>query len=41
MESLIARKLNMFPDDHRQTVSARVVAVGKGFRIEVASATLA
>ena len=40
MESLIARKLKMFPDDHRQIVSARVVAVGNGFRIEVASATL-
>ncbi len=41
MESLIARKLKMFPDDHRQIVSARVVAVGNGFRIEVVSATLA
>ena len=40
MESLIARRLKMFPDDHRQIVSARVVAVGNGFRIEVASATL-
>jgi hypothetical protein len=40
MESLIARKLKMFPDDHRQVVSARVVTVGNGFRIEVASATL-
>jgi hypothetical protein len=40
VESLIARKLRMFPDDHRQIVSARVVAVGNGFRIEVASTTL-
>ncbi len=40
MESLIARKLKMFPDDHRQIVSARVVSVENGFRIEVASATL-
>ena len=40
MESLIERKLKMFPDDHRQIVSARVVMVGKDYRIEVASATL-
>ncbi len=40
LESLIERKLKMFPDDHRQVVSARVVTVGNGFRIEVASATL-
>ena len=40
MESLIARKLKMFPDDHRQIVSARVVMVGNAFRIEVSSATL-
>ena len=40
MESLIERKLKMFPDDHRQIVSARVVMVGKDCRIEVASATL-
>ena len=40
MESLIERKLKMFPDDHRQIVSARVVMVGKEYRIEVASATL-
>ena len=40
MESLIERKLIMFPDDHRQIVSARVVMVGKEYRIEVASATL-
>ena len=40
MELLIERKLKMFPDDKRQIVSARVVMVGKDYRIEVASATL-
>ena len=40
MESLMERKLVMFPDDKRQIVSARVVMVGKDYRIEVASATL-
>ena len=40
MESLIERKLKMFPDDHRQIVSAKVVMVGNDYRIEVASATL-
>ena len=38
METLIERKLTMFPDDHRQIVNARVVMVGADFRIEVASA---
>jgi hypothetical protein len=38
MESLIERKLQMFPDDLRQIVSANVVMVGKDYRIEVASA---
>ena len=37
MELLIERKLRMFPDDQRQIVSARVVMVGTGYRIEVAS----
>ncbi len=40
MESLISRKLRMFPDDQRQIVSATVVKVGDGFRIDVVSATL-
>ena len=40
MESLIERKLEMFPDDKRQIVSAKVVMVGTDYRIEVASATL-
>jgi len=38
METLIERKLRMFPDDRRQIVDARVVPVGADFRIEVASA---
>ena len=40
MELLIERKLQMFPQDQRQIVSARVVMVGTKYRIEVASATL-
>ena len=40
VRKLSERKLKMFPDDHRQIVSARVVMVGNAFRIEVASATL-
>ena len=40
MESLIARKLKVFPDDHRQIVGARVVMVGNAYRIEVASVTV-
>ena len=40
MELLIERKLELFPDDHRQIVNARVVKVGSEYRIEVASATL-
>jgi hypothetical protein len=39
MESLIGRKLELFPKDQRQIVGARVVMVGDDFRIEVASAT--
>jgi hypothetical protein len=38
MESLIGRKVELFPLDQRQIVSARVVTVGADFRIEVASA---
>jgi hypothetical protein len=38
MESLIERKLQMFPDDLRQIVNAKVVMVGEDYRIEVASA---
>ena len=38
METLIERKLDMFPEDNRQIVDARVVPVGAYFRIEVASA---
>jgi hypothetical protein len=40
MELLIERKLELFPDDHRQIVNARVLKVGSEYRIEVASATL-
>jgi hypothetical protein len=40
MESLMERKLEMFSEDKRQIVSAKVVMVGKDYRIEVASATL-
>ena len=40
MESLMERKLELFPDDKRQIVSARVVMVGKDYRIEVESANL-
>ena len=40
MQSLIERKLELFPEDKRQIVSAKVVMVGKDYRIEVASATL-
>ena len=37
---LIERKLELFPEDKRQIVSARVVMVGKDYRIEVESANL-
>ena len=40
MASLIERKLQMFPEDRRQIVSAKVVMVGNDYRIEVTSATL-
>ena len=40
MESLIERKLKMFPNDQRQIVSARVLKIENAHRIEVASATL-
>ena len=40
MESLMERKLEMFPEDKRQIVSARIVMVGKDYRIEVESASL-
>ena len=40
MELLIDRKLELFPDDRRQVVDARVVKAEKEYRIEVASSTL-
>ena len=39
MEALIERKLQMFPDDRRLIVGAKVVIIGTKFRIEIASAT--
>jgi hypothetical protein len=39
METLIERKLAMFPDDKRQIVSAKVVVVENEYHIEVAAAT--
>jgi hypothetical protein len=39
MESLIGRKLHMFPEDKRLIVGAKIVVIGKSFRIEVASAS--
>ena len=35
----IEAKLEMFPDDKRQIVSAKIVMAGKDYRTEVASAT--
>ena len=40
IELLTQRKLELFPDDRRQIVNARVVKVGSEYRVEVASATL-
>ena len=40
IESLIERKLKMFPDDLRQIVSAKIMKVGNVYRVEVVSATL-
>lgn len=40
IKTLIDRKLQMFPDDRRQIVSAKVVKVGTEYRIDIASATL-
>jgi len=40
MQSLIERKLELFPEDKRQIVGAQVVMVGMNYRIEVASATV-
>ena len=39
MESLMDRKAELFPDDKRQIVSARIVMVGSAYRIETESAT--
>ena len=40
MESLMERKLELFPDDKRQIVGARIVMVGSAYRIETESANL-
>jgi hypothetical protein len=40
MESLMDRKVELFPDDKRQIVSARIVMVGSAYRIETESANL-
>ena len=40
MESLIERKLKLFPNDNRQIVGCKVVKVGTDYRIEVAAASL-
>ena len=40
METLMERKLQLFPDDRRQIVGAKVVKVGAEYRIEIISATL-
>ena len=40
MESLIERKLKMFPDDKRQIIDARAIMDGTKYRIEVASLNL-
>ena len=40
MESLVERKLQMFPDDQRQIVNAKIVMIGTSFRIETVAATL-
>lgn len=40
MESLIKRKLRMFPHDRRQIVGAQIVMVKDGYRIEVVSGNL-
>jgi hypothetical protein len=40
MNTLIERKLRLFPDERRQVVCAEVVRDETGFRIEIASAIL-
>ena len=40
LEMLIERKLQMFPEDQRQIVSAKVIMVGTDCRIKVGSTTL-
>jgi len=40
METLVRKKLEMFPDDRRQIIEARLVPTGDGERIEVISLTM-
>ena len=40
MQSLVERKLELFPEDKRQIVSAKVVMVGNDYRIETVAATV-
>jgi len=40
MQTLIQRKLKMFPADQRQIVDTRILPLGEDFRIEIASATV-
>lgn len=37
---LIERKRNLYPDEHRQILDARIVPTGDSFRVEVACASL-
>ena len=40
METLIQRKLKMFPNDQRVIIDTRIVPFGESYRIEIASATV-
>jgi len=40
METLIERKLKMFPDDLRQVIGARIISEGGKERVEAVAATL-
>ncbi len=40
VESLVERKLLLFPEDKRQIVGAKIVTGGVGYRLEVVSAKM-
>jgi hypothetical protein len=40
METLIARKLKMFPNDLRQVIGARIISEGGKERVEAVAATV-